>query len=90
MKYGARTLARFKGRCPKCPNRIELGDPIVGVYINGQGNAWDCKTMCGKLPYYVVNEDDKWERVPCVHYNDIHWIHQSCNISFSLEMIYGF
>ena len=45
---------------------------------------------CGRLPEYVMNEDEKWERVPCLHFNEIHWIHQSCNISFSLEMIYGF
>ena len=29
---------------PKCVDPIELGDPIVGVYINGQGKTWDCKT----------------------------------------------
>jgi len=49
------------------------------------------------LPYDVwktakicVERVDNWERVPCLHYNEIHWIHESCNVSFSLEMIYGF
>ena len=46
------------------------------------------KRRCGKLPEYVLNEDEEWERIPCLHYN-IHWIHESCNISFSLEMIFG-
>ena len=45
IKNQARTWARYRGKCPKCADAIELNDPIVDVYINDQGKTWDCKTM---------------------------------------------
>ena len=42
--YQAETFARFEGKCRICLDFIELEDPITGVYINGKGHTWDCRT----------------------------------------------
>ena len=40
----AETFAQYEGKCPICMDFIELEDPITGVYINGEGHTWDCRT----------------------------------------------
>ena len=41
----AKTFARFEGKCAVCKEPIKKKDPIRGVFIDGQGHEWDCKTM---------------------------------------------
>merc|ERR1711997_1052517 len=79
-KEGAQTLARLEGsRCPLCHEMIipwdehYEGDEITGGTLS-TGNQWDCKDMCGATPEY----DDHGERRPCVHDNDLRWVHSSC------------
>ena len=40
----AETYAQYEGKCPICPDPIDLGDHILGVRINEQDKSWDCKT----------------------------------------------
>jgi len=48
-KLGAETFARFEGKCAMCKEPIKKKDPICGVFIDGQGHEWDCKT-CAEMP----------------------------------------
>ena len=40
----AETFAQYEGECPICLDFIVPEDPITGVYINGEGHTWDCRT----------------------------------------------
>merc|ERR1712107_302513 len=76
IKPGAETWARFEnGKCKICRRTIKLRDHIVGVWIDGLGHEWDCKTKCGAAPEYFENEDGDTERRPCLHYNELNWVH---------------
>merc|ERR1712079_165401 len=75
----AKTFARFKGKCAVCKEPIKKKDPIRGVFIDGKGHEWDCKTMCGKAPKYVKTEEGFRVRLPCRHFNEIFWVHRSCS-----------
>ena len=35
-------------------------------------------SRCGKPAEYVVNDEGVAERVPCVHLNELHWVHKHC------------
>ena len=35
-------------------------------------------SRCGKPAEYVVNDEGVAERVPCVHLNELHWVHSRC------------
>merc|ERR1712172_154108 len=85
-KDGAETWACYEGKCPICMDLIDLGDRILGVRINGQDKSWDCKTMCGKPPEYVLNDEGVEERVPCVHLNELHWVHHCCYVQLISQL----
>merc|ERR1712012_126646 len=76
--HGAETFAQYEGKCPICLDFIEPEDPITGVYINGEGHTWDCRTACGLAPQYVETRDGEMVRQPCLHDNEVHWVHDSC------------
>ena len=43
--FKAETCARKRGQCKICRRAIKRRDYIIGVYINGKGNEWDCRKM---------------------------------------------
>merc|ERR1712062_107042 len=68
--------------CPLCGDDINIGDMIVACTINNHGHYWDCRGKCpnpdNTLTTFELEEGFTYQRVVCLHYNEVYWCHKDC------------